>query len=430
MQPSFDTPQFYHLLKRELMIAMGCTEPAAAALAGAKAKELLSEEALRYEITASRDMVKNALGVALPNSSLMGIQAAVALGVASGEVAKGLAILSEIDEEQQREALEIEVSLTLATEAPPLYISVKAIGVNHTSSATISGEHTRFSRLQIDDSLILSLPLEVESDTSKELIEELSLAQIVEVCEKIEEEEFHFVLEGALTNYKIATVGREIGYGLEVGKIMGEGLPQEATTLEEAYRLGSVYAAAGSDARMAGLPLPVVINSGSGNQGITISLPILVMGRYLKVSNHLLIKSLALSHLVALVLTAKKRRLSPLCGAFTAAIGTACGLTYLQGGDVAALERSVNNMVGDLTGIICDGAKGGCALKIFSSVESAGMSTRLALKGKAPTPLSGIVGKDALQSFANLKLLSHEGMEQTDLTILSIMMGSGEICER
>lgn len=119
MQPSFDTPQFYHLLKRELMIAMGCTEPAAAALAGAKAKELLSEEALRYEITASRDMVKNALGVALPNSSLMGIQAAVALGVASGEVAKGLAILSEIDEEQQREALEIEVSLTLATEAPP-----------------------------------------------------------------------------------------------------------------------------------------------------------------------------------------------------------------------------------------------------------------------------------------------------------------------
>jgi L-cysteine desulfidase len=181
---------------------------------------------------------------------------------------------------------------------------------------------------------------------------------------------------------------------------------------------------------MAGLPLPVVINSGSGNQGITISLPILVMGRYLKVSNHLLIKSLALSHLVALVLTAKKRRLSPLCGAFTAAIGTACGLTYLQGGDVAALERSVNNMVGDLTGIICDGAKGGCALKIFSSVESAGMSTRLALKGKAPTPLSGIVGKDALQSFANLKLLSHEGMEQTDLTILSIMMGVQEICER
>ncbi len=429
MTPLFDTPQFYHLLTRELMIAMGCTEPAAAALAGAKARELLPEEPLRDEVDASRDMVKNALGVGLPNCDLMGIQAAVALGAASKEVSKGLAILSEIDEEQQKRALEMEISLSLVEDVPPVFIRVEAIGPNHTSRVVISGEHTRFAHLQLDEEVLLSLPLEVKEERNKEIIEELSLSEIAAVCETIDEDEFHFVLEGAHTNYQIATVGREIGYGLEVGKTMGENLPQEATTLEEAYRLGSVYAAAASDARMAGLPLPVVINSGSGNQGITISLPLLVMGSYLKVSNEHLIKSLALSHLVALVLTAKKRRLSPLCGAFTAAIGTACGLTYLQGGDVDALERSVNNMVGDLTGIICDGAKGSCALKIFSSVESAGMSSRLALKGKAPTPLSGIVGKDALQSFANLKVLSHEGMEQTDRTILSIMMNSDDICD-
>ncbi|MFA7370816.1 MAG: L-serine ammonia-lyase, iron-sulfur-dependent, subunit alpha [Sphaerochaetaceae bacterium] len=420
----------YQLLKKELMIAMGCTEPAAAALAGAKARQLLGEEALKFKVIASRDMVKNALGVGLPNCDLQGIQAAVALGAAGGEVFKGLAILSDIKEEQKAKALKMDISLELAEEVPPVYISVEAFGRHHYSQAVISGEHTRFSRLVVDDSPLLDLPLEIareEGEHPFKGVEELTLSEIYEMVEKLEVDDYQFVLQGALTNYAIAQEGRQTGYGLEVGKVMGEGLPAEASNLEEAYRLGSVYAAAASDARMAGLPLPVVINSGSGNQGITIAVPLLIMGKYLSLDEDFLIKGLTLSHLVALVITAKKERLSPLCGAFTAAIGTACGLTYLLGGDVEALDRAVNNMVGNLTGIICDGAKGSCALKIFSSVEAAGMSCRLALKGRAPRALSGIVGKDALQSFANLKLLSHEGMEQTDKTILSIMM---EKCER
>jgi L-cysteine desulfidase len=211
---------------------------------------------------------------------------------------------------------------------------------------------------------------------------------------------------------------------------MGADLPKEPTTLREAYALGAVYASAASDARMAGCPLPVVINSGSGNQGITVSVPLLVMARYLGTDEDHLVRALCTSHLVALVLTAKKDRLSALCGAFTAAIGTACGLVYLLGGDVDAMDRAVNNMVGNLTGIICDGAKGTCALKIYSSVEAAAVSCRLALGGISPRDESGIVGKDALQSFSYLTQISHEGMEQTDRTILAIMMGKQEQCER
>jgi L-cysteine desulfidase len=154
------------------------------------------------------------------------------------------------------------------------------------------------------------------------------------------------------------------------------------------------------------------------------------MAQYLGVSDTMLIKALCFSHLVALVLTAKKNRLSALCGAFTAAIGTACGLAYLQGGNVQVMDQAVNNMVGNLTGIICDGAKGTCALKIYSSVQAAAISCKLALKGISPYDESGIVGKDALQSFSYLTQISHEGMEQTDRTILAIMMGKQEVCDR
>ena len=391
------------------MIAMGCTEPAAAALSGAKACALLGLPVERLAVRASRDMVKNAMGVGLPNCSMRGIQAAVALGAAGGDVTKGLGILSEISEEQQSRAIRLategKVSLALADDVPPVYISVTAYGGEHSCEAVISGEHSRFAYLRRDDDVLLSLVLASKDerpqhdDITNDMIANLSLAEIVDA-----------------------------EYGLRVGKTMGMDIPEPPSTIGDAYALGAALAAAASDARMAGCPLPVVINSGSGNQGITVSVPVLIMARFLDTDEDHLIRALCISHLVALVLTAKKDRLSALCGAFTAAIGTACALAYLQGGNVEAMDRAVNNMVGNLTGIICDGAKGTCALKIYSSVEAAAISCRLALAGVSPRDESGIVGKDALQSFSYLTQISHEGMEQTDRTILAIMMGKQEQC--
>ncbi|MGE0074485.1 MAG: serine dehydratase subunit alpha family protein [Sphaerochaetaceae bacterium] len=435
-----DAQQFLQLLKKELMIAMGCTEPAAAALAGAKARLLLGEPIVRLEVRASRDMVKNAMGVGLPNCTLRGIQAAVALGAAGGDVDNGLGILSEISEDQKRIATrfaaENTVTLALADDVPPVYIGVTAFGASHVAEAVISGEHNRFARLRRDQKVLGELPLvssnhqESENDITSDMIAHLSLSEIAEAVSKIDTSDFDFVLHGAETNLAIAKHAMVTDFGLSVGKTMGEDLPEFPTSLNEAYALGAAYAAAASDARMAGCPLPVVINSGSGNQGITVSVPLLVMARYLDTGTDHLVRALCTSHLVALVLTAKKDRLSALCGAFTAAIGTACGLVYLQGGSVEAMDRAVNTMVGNLTGIICDGAKGTCALKIYSSVEAAAISSRLALKGISPSEESGIVGKDALQSFSYLTQISHEGMEQTDRTILAIMMGKQELCTR
>jgi L-cysteine desulfidase len=435
-----ETRQFLDLLKRELMIAMGCTEPAAAALAGAKAGMLLGEPVEKLDISASRDMVKNAMGVGLPNCTMRGIQAAVALGAAGGDIARGLGILSEISESQKlaaaRYSQEGKVALQLLEDVPPVYIGVVASGLQHSAEAVISGEHSRFVRLRKDEGMLLDLPLAVAEESrvddsfTNEMIANLSLQDIVDAANRIAVEELDFVLQGAKTNMAIARHAMEHEYGLAVGRTMGSSLPEAPTSLDDAYALGAALAASASDARMAGCPLPVVINSGSGNQGITVSVPLLVMASHLGIADAMLVRALFVSHLVALVLTAKKDRLSALCGAFTAAIGTACGLVYLQGGSVDALDMAVNNMVGNLTGIICDGAKGTCALKIYSSVQAAAVSSRLALKGMSPRDESGIVGRDALQSFSYLTQISHEGMEQTDRTILAIMMGKQEVCER
>jgi len=431
---------FLELLKRELMIAMGCTEPAAAALVGAKARELLGEPVERLMVRASRDMVKNAMGVGLPNCSMRGIQAAVALGAAGGDIEQGLGILSEITEEQKelatRYALENSVALELIEAVPPVYISVTAYGSTQSAEAVISGEHNRFARLIRHGVVLVEIPLIAEETQkeehflSNEQLAKISLNDILSVVSEMHTHDYAFVLQGARMNMDIAQHALHEEYGLAVGKTMAASIPMVPTSVDEAYALGAVLAASASDARMAGCPLPVVINSGSGNQGITVSVPVLVLAEFLKVSESKLIKALCVSHLVALVLTAKKDRLSALCGAFTAAIGTSCGLVYLLDGDEEAMDRAVNNMVGNLTGIICDGAKGTCALKIYSSVQAATMSCKLALQGFSPKDESGIVGKDALQSFSYLTQISHEGMEQTDRTILAIMMGKQEICKR
>ncbi|MGB4408086.1 MAG: L-serine ammonia-lyase, iron-sulfur-dependent, subunit alpha [Sphaerochaeta sp.] len=418
---------FLELLKKEMRPAMGCTEPAASALAGAKAGSLLGDIPTSVEVVTSRDMVKNAMGVGLPNCSLKGIQAAVALGVCKGEVEKGLSILSEISEEQLHLAENLSVSLSISSTVPSLYIKVTAHKGTRSSVAVISGEHDRFSFLQKDDEILLSLPVDncssVLDESDQWLIGKVSLADLLAYAEAAPEEAIALCLDAKNTNLVIAEHAVRNEYGLSVGRIASESLNQEPGSLSEAFSLGSALAAAASDARMAGCPLPVIINSGSGNQGITLTVPLAVVGGYLKKSDETLGKALVLSELVGLSLTARKNRLSALCGAFTAAIGTACGLVYLLDGDLEIMDRAINTMIGNLTGIICDGAKMTCSLKIYSCVEAANLACKLAFRGYSPGNESGIVGKSSLESMDFLARLSREGMEETDKTILSIMLG-------
>lgn len=407
--------------------AMGCTEPAASALAGAKAGELLSDTPLFVEVLTSRDMVKNAMGVGLPNCDLKGIQAAVALGCCGGLVERGLSILSSITEEQLEKARNLTVSLNISTEVPPLYIKVTAKKGDESSVAVISGEHDRFSYLEKNGDVLLSLPVDncstvLEGDDQINM-KNASLSDLLEYAEHAPQEALDLVLEARNTNMAIAEHAVKHHYGLSVGRTVYESLNAEPQTLTEAFTRASALAAAASDARMAGCPLPVIINSGSGNQGITLTVPIAVVGSYLKSSDEKMASAMVLSELIGLSLTARKDRLSALCGAFTAAIGTSCGLVYLLDGDITVMDKAINTMIGNLTGIICDGAKMTCALKIYSCVESANLACKLAFRGFSPGSESGIVGKDSLESMDFLSRISHEGMEETDKTILSIMLG-------
>lgn len=421
-----DKNALLELLKREMLPAMGCTEPAASALAGAKAREVLgSNDIALVEVSASRDMIKNAMGVGIPDCSLKGITAAVALGICGGDTEKKLSILSHISENQIKEAVKLESKLLFEANVPPLYVSVKLFDKDgNYSKVTISGEHDRFSHIEKNNKVLLDLPLAVESEkkTDKIDISNLKLDEIIAFAESLDVNEIGFIKDAIETNLDIAKHSVNGNFGLEVGKTIASEIGSKPTSLAQAFELGASLAAAGSDARMSGCSMPVIINSGSGNQGITVTVPVRVVSDYLNCSEEKLLKSVCISEIIGLVLTAKKNRLSALCGAFTASIGTACAWVYLLGGDRHVMDNAINTMVGNLTGIICDGAKNTCALKIYSCLESAALSVKLAFKGFAPGKESGIVGQDSLESITYLSRISAEGMEETDKTIISIMM--------
>jgi L-cysteine desulfidase len=410
-----------------MRVAMGCTEPAAAALCAAKASELLGENSVRLHVSTSGEMLKNAMGVGSPNTALKGLKAAVALGAAIADIQAGLNILSTIDEAVISKAEGFPVSLTIVKDVPSLYIQVEAVGLNHFARATISGEHERFSELVKDEEVLLSLPLDGCSATLEEVDEVIlsksTLADILSWVEEAPPEAHALVLNALETNLSIARHSLESEYGLTVGKTIFTDCEKELQSLDQAFKRGSALAAAASDARMAGCPLPVVINSGSGNQGITLTVPLAPVAEYVRSSDEELARALLVGQLVGLSLTAHKSRLSALCGAFTAAIGTACSLVYLLGGSQKQMDMAFNTMVGNLTGIICDGAKGTCALKIYSCVEAAHLAVKLALKGVGADGKSGIVGMSSQESIDFLARLMKEGMGKTEETILSIMVG-------
>jgi len=275
--------------------------------------------------------------------------------------------------------------------------------------------------------VLLSLPLDGCAATLEEvdemILSKVTLADILSWVEEAPPEAYALVLDALETNLAIARHSLEDEYGLTVGKTVLEGHEKEMQSLDDAFKKGSALAAAASDARMAGCSLPVVINSGSGNQGITLTVPLAPVAEYLNSSDEKLARALLVGQLVGLSLTAHKSRLSALCGAFTAAIGTACSLVYLLGGTQKQMDMAFNTMVGNLTGIICDGAKGTCALKIYSSVEAAHLAVKLALKGVGADGKSGIVGMSSQESIDFLARLMKEGMGKTEETILSIMVG-------
>jgi len=418
---------YLNALKRELKPVMGCTEPASAALAGALSRDLLGSTPDKIVVFASRDVIKNVMGVGIPHSTHTGLASAVLLGVLYGNPSHGLNILSQISNDSQQEISsfieEEKIKVILTQNVPSIYIKVDCEYKDESASVTIANEHDMIVEKVSHGKVIIkeNIRKDLQKNDSSNM-DQWNLQSIFDVVQSITLEECGYLIEMARMNNVIGVDGLHNSFGLNVGRIAQKGAQKRIETLAEAYQYASALCAAASDARMSGSIHPVVINSGSGNQGITAFLPPFVLGEFLEASDETLMRALALSNLIAIYLAHFKGRLSALCGAFTAAIGASCAYVYLLGGTFNHIESAINLMIANLSGVICDGAKKTCALKIYSCVQSASLSAQLALSGNSINEGVGIIDKNVLNTLRNLQKMCVEGMEETDKSVLSIML--------
>lgn len=411
------------ILGEELIPAMGCTEPIAVAYAAAVARRALGAMPDAVDICVSGNIVKNVKSVIVPNTDgLKGLNAAAAAGVVAGDPDAELQVISKVTPEQVRLILEYLDTARFSVEKSDsgfiFDILITVSGGGHTASCRIVGSHTNIVSVTRDGRALLQKECGEGESSHKTDRSVLTVERIVEFADCAELDDVRDILARQIEyNMAIAQEGMKTGYGAKIGK-----------TLVSAYG-GSVWvrakalAAAGSDARMNGCEMPVVINSGSGNQGITASVPVIVYGRELGASEDLLYRALIVSNLVAIHLKTGIGSLSAYCGATSAGCGAGAGITYLYGGKYDEIAHTIMNAVAINSGMICDGAKASCAAKIASAVESGLLGMQMCMHGSEFYGGDGIVTQGVENTIDNVGRLARDGMSQTDKEIISIMIG-------
>lgn len=418
-----------NILKEEVKPALGCTEPVAVALACAKAKELLGEEVLNNKILLSPNVYKNGMCVGIPGTDRLGLKIAAAMGILGGHSENGLQVLETLDENQVKCAENymdnnnIDISPLDTTEK--VYIEVSLKGANHSSKAIIRTKHDNFVYLEKDGEVILNKEEEnmniQTTEKQENIMDSITIKELVENIEKLNFEDIKFLLDGVSMNEEIAEVGLKekigIGVGYGIKKSMEEGLLGD-----DLMNQAMMITAAASDARMAGIKMPVMSSNGSGNHGLTAILPIVAYNKKFPQSEEKLARSLAISHLITAYVKNFTGRLSAVCGCGVAAsTGATAGISWLMSGDIKQIESSIENMVANLSGMICDGAKAGCALKLASAASAAVQSAIIAKQGCHVPAMNGIVGSRVEQSIQNLGKISDKGMSVTDKVIINVM---------
>lgn len=413
---------FVKILKEELIPALGCTEPIAIAYAAAKARAVLGSFPDRIIVECSGNIVKNVKSVIVPNTvSLKGINTSAILGVVGGNESKGLEVLSDISKEDINKTEELLKSkyceIKLKEGVANLYIKVTAFSVRNTAVVTIVGSHTNITKIEKNGICIFSKD---EDDENKDEIadrEYLTIDNIYEFANTVKIDDIKEVLDKQVNfNLAIAKEGLTKKYGANIGAVLIESLGNDVQVLAKAY------AAAGSDARMSGCELPVIINSGSGNQGLTVSLPVIVYARHFNVSEEKLYRALTLSNLIAIHLKTGIGKLSAFCGAVSAACGSGAGIAYIQDSGIDIIKQTIINTLGNVSGIVCDGAKASCAAKIASSVDAAILGYNMAVRGRAFKNGDGLVKGDVEDTIKSISRMAYKGMKDTDVEILNIMI--------
>lgn len=412
------------LIEREVVPAIGCTEPIAVALCTARAVETLGCRPETIAVRLSANILKNAMGVGIPGTGMIGLPIAVALGAIVGRSAYGLEVLRDVTPEavgRGRSMIDekrISISLKEGIDEK-LYIETEVTGEGHRAAAVIAGGHTSFVSVSRDGEMLLDKRC-ASSDCDDGEDVALTLRRVWEFATTAPVEELRFILESRRLNKAAAERALAGEFGHCVGRTLRCEREREVMGDSIFTRILS-YTSAACDARMAGAMIPVMSNSGSGNQGIAATLPVAVYADETGATEEQTIRALTLSHLTVIYIKQSLGRLSALCGCVVAAAGSSCGITYLMGGGYDQIAAAVKNMIANLTGMICDGAKPSCAMKLTSGVSTAVLSAMMAMDGHCVTSVEGIIEEDVDKCIRNLTSIGRDGMCETDRLVLGIM---------
>lgn len=428
--------EIIRLIRKEVKPALGCTEPIAVALAVAKAMEITescttvadawrSDGDYSIKVEVSGNILKNGMGVGIPGTGMVGLHIAAALGAVCGKSCYGLEVLHDLSDAAIARAKELEgrVTVGLAESDLKLYVKASVEYGGHISYAVIVRDHDNICETGCDGKILSSSKAGGQdcTDHSSTLDYGLTVKEILEFASSVAYQDIEFILESRTLNLALANEGMSGKYGLRVGYAISLKDNREVFG-QDFLSYAMALTAAASDARMAGCTLAAMSNSGSGNQGITVTMPVIAYSLRYGCSDEELARALVLSHLVAIHIKGYLGKLSALCGCVIASTGAACGLVYLRGGDYEQICAAIKNMIGNITGMVCDGAKVGCAMKVASGVSSALQSAVLAREGICISEHDGIIEKDIEKTIQNLGRIGSVGMQNTDNMILDIMV--------
>jgi L-cysteine desulfidase len=425
------------ILQMEIAPALGCTEPSAIAFGAAAAASLLERKNITsIKVWVDANIFKNSLAVSIPGTDgLRGLDVASALGAVGGDPKLKLQVLEPVNDQIIAHVQKIVqaglVKVNLLPDQKGIYIRTKVIGINNVAESIIKDSHDNIVSLKLNDQTIHNHPLLSETsggDGQNELIEmeswikNLSLADLYGLIDDLDMEDFEFLEEGIQYNLRLADYGLKYGPGLGVGKTL-DTLVRQRLIKKDMILAAKILTSSAADARMAGVKIPAMSLVGSGNLGLTAILPIWAVKDYLECDERVILEAIALSHIITIFIKAHTGRLSAICGSSIAAgAGSTAGITHLLGGGLNHIAGAIKNLTGDLAGVICDGAKAGCALKLSTAAGTAVQAALFAIQGVQVHSSDGIVANSPEGTMHNVGILSTQGMIETDRTILQIMM--------
>ena len=427
-----ETNKILQLLHDECVPSVGCTEPMAVALAVAKCVEILQCKPEHVAARLSGNIIKNAMGVGIPGSGgMIGLPAAIALGAVAGKEEKGLEVLGDVTPEDlplakafiEERRFDIRQARGIFE---ILYIEIIAKAGEHESKVIIAKEHTHYIFLSRDNEILLDERFTLAKEHIRHQGSWLNMQKVYDFATSTPLEQLQFLLDGARMNKDVSQMAFAGDYGLNLGKMLRKGTFEERMVGHNTMPRIVCYTCAACDVRMSGARVPVMSNSGSGNQGIAASLPVLIFAEDTQVTEAKLVRALAMSNLTVIYIKQLLGRLSAHCGCVVAATGSACGITYMMGGDYKAVCSAVKNQIASLTGMLCDGAKPSCTLKLSSAVSSAFQAAMMAMEGICVASTDGIIEEDVDRSIDNLAGIGRDAMIEVDNMILNIMTEKDE----